>query len=370
MLPQHFSGLCKQITQEFSRQKVIVYIDDVLIMSRTYEEHLSLVERLLSTLKAAGVKIKPSKCTWFQPRVHYLGHLVGREGIRKSPEFVEKVLNFGKPQTVGDLRQFLGLANFQRKFVDRFSEIQKPLSELTGGRNRRKRIVWTPQMEESFEKLKAGLAEDVLLAYPEYGEDVKPLQLFVDASLVGAGACLCQEQRGEKRIIIYASTTFNKAERGYSTIERELAGLRWAVKTLRPFLMGSAFEVHTDHQPLVYLSNMKILDSRLARTHEDLASFDFKIVYVPGRENTAADHLSRPYLIGKTEFGDEGGDSLGELPSGISLHSKVDGGGDSMFESLVRLTVERPRDFPLAPVGQEQIKDIVGERIVEESCKV
>ena len=368
--PAAFQRAMQEITQEFPRQQVIVYIDDVLIMSRTFEEHLTLVEKLLSTLEGAGVKIKPSKCTWFQSSVQYLGHLVGKDGIQKSPEFVEKVLKFERPQTVGELRQFLGLANFQRKFVARFSEIQKPLSELTGGRNRRKRLNWTQQMEDSFEQLKTELAEDILLAYPEYGDTAKPLQLFVDASLVGAGACLCQEQRGEKRIIIYASTTFNKAECRYSTIERELAALRWAVKALRPFLMGSSFEIHTDHQPLVYLNNMRILDSRLARTHEDLAGFDFKIVYIPGKDNTAADHLSRPYVTTAEKVTNDSCNYLGKLPEGVRLHSKVDGGGDSLFESLIRLIAESPSGFEQVGVqGSGELRTLLVGELLKHPAK-
>ena len=222
--PACFQRAMQDVTKELPRDRVIVYIDDLLIMSSSFEEHLRLVSHVLSTLKSYGLKVKPEKCSWFKDEVDYLGHLVG---VRKSPQFVAKVRDFPKPSTMGELRSFLGLANFQRKFVANFSSIQKPLSEKTTGR-KSKLLHWSAEMNEAFETIKEKIAEDVCLSFPDYGPDSEPLQLFVDASGYGAGACLTQLQQNEQRIIAYSSTTFSKAERGYSTIERELAGLRWA----------------------------------------------------------------------------------------------------------------------------------------------
>ena len=300
-------------------------------MSSSFEEHLRLVSHVLSTLKSYGLKVKPEKCSWFKDEVDYLGHLVG---VRKSPQFVAKVRDFPKPSTMGELRSFLGLANFQRKFVANFSSIQKPLSEKTTGR-KSKLLHWSAEMNEAFETIKEKIAEDVCLSFPDYGPDSEPLQLFVDASGYGAGACLTQLQQNEQRIIAYSSTTFSKAERGYSTIERELAGLRWAVKSLRPFLMGCKVDIFTDHQPLIYLHTMQILDCRLARTLEDLAGFDYRIVDPPGKENIVADLLSR--VDGKVHFHINSilEEVPGTLPAEVYLMKAVPGGGDSLFESLL-----------------------------------
>ena len=123
----------------------------------------------------------------------------------------------------------LGLTNFQRKFVPNFSSIQKPLSEQTGGRGKPK-LVWTQEMTEAFELLKVKITEEVLLSFPDYSLDAEVLELYTDASGVGAGACLAQKQGDRIQVIAYASTTFNEAERRYSTIERELAAIRWASK--------------------------------------------------------------------------------------------------------------------------------------------
>ena len=193
---------------------------------------------------------------------------------------------------------------------------------------------WNTDMEEAFEILKRSICEDVCLAFPDYGEGAEPLELYVDASGIGAGACLAQKQDGDVRIIAYASTTFSEAQRHYSTIERELAALRWGVKALRPFIIGSPFILHTDHQPLIYLNNMKIIDSRLARTLEDLADFNFTIQYTPGKDNSAADALSRLYDSSCVHQSSEVTFEPDKLPPGLMIIEKVLGGGDCLFESL------------------------------------
>ena len=213
--------------------------------------------------------MKVSKCEFFKQQVTFLGHIISNSGIQKSPEFIEKIANYPKPSTVTELRQFLGLANFQRKFIDQFSTIAKPLTSMTGGA-KRKQIKWTDEMEVSFNTLREKLAEDLSLAFPDYRADANPLELYVDASGVGAGSCLIQKQKGEYKPIAYSSMTFSEAERRYSTIERELLALRWGVKNFRYFLFGVHFVIYTDHKPLLYLHNMSRDNPRLMRTLNDL----------------------------------------------------------------------------------------------------
>lgn len=335
--PAAFQREMQHILSGFPRRQVVVYIDDVLIMSSSFEEHVVLVSKVLSTLINYGVKVKLAKCHWFEQEVEYLGHLVSRDGLRKPESYVQKVGSFPLPQTVKELREFLGLANFQRKFVPMFSSIQKPLSEKTGGRGRRK-LEWTTEMLDAFNRLREKIQEDVLLTFPDYSPEACPLELYADASGIGAGACLAQKQGDQMKIIAYASTTFNAAERRYSTIERELTALRWAVKSLRPFLIGVDFIIHTDHQPLVYLQNMKIIDSRLARTLEDLADYNFQLRYTPGNQNAAADALSRLYHPDNVHSPADVDYESGRLSDGLVVLEKVDGGGNSLFESLHLLT--------------------------------
>ena len=333
--PAAFQRGMRDLLIEFPWKKVIVYVDDILIMGSTFEEHLTLVSQVLSTLLQHGVKIKLDKCEWAAGRVEFLGHVVSSSGVSKTEEFVKKVANFPQPETVQQLREFLGLVNFQRKFLQHCSEVQQPLSALTGG-SKNKKLDWTNKMIEAFEELKRLMKEDIELAFPDYSDGAEKLELWVDASQMGAGACLTQVQDGDLRIIAFASVTFDAAQRNYSILDKELTAMRWGVKTFRAFLYGVEFVLRTDHQPLVYLHNMRLVDSRLARTLEDLADFNFVIRYTPGRLNVAADTLSRlkPLLDAGDKAQDEPSDSL---PTGLMCDGgPVPGGGNSLFEALLK----------------------------------
>jgi hypothetical protein len=225
------------------------------MMSESFEEHLNLVRKVLSTLKANGIKIKVQKCQFFQQQVTFLGHLLSREGIKKSPDFTKKISDYSKPKTVSELRQFLGLLNFLRKFVHNCSVISKPVSALIGG-PKKQVLVWTDEMSASFEQLKEALLEDVCLSFPDYSEGASKLELFVDASSVGAGACLVRSQNGQYHTIGYDFMTFSPAQTRYSTIERELVAIRWGVQAFRAFVYDVSFLLYTDHKPLLYLHNM------------------------------------------------------------------------------------------------------------------
>ncbi|KAF0297925.1 Retrovirus-related Pol polyprotein from transposon 17.6 [Amphibalanus amphitrite] len=161
----------------FSRQQLVVYLDDLLLMESSFSGHLQLVDAVLSALEAHGITLNTSKCHWFQPEVKFLGHQLSAAGLRKAPEYIEKVQSFPRPQTVQELRRFLGLVNFQRKFVPRCSEVARPLSELTG-QSGSTALTWTPEMTDSFEQLKNEITRDVMLAFPDYSDTANPLCLW------------------------------------------------------------------------------------------------------------------------------------------------------------------------------------------------
>ena len=205
-----------------------------------------------------------------QKYIKFLGHIIDSSGLRKSPEYVEQIKNLGRPRTVHQLRQFLGIVNYQRKFVKDCSTTAKPLSELTG-LPAKTVLTWTDAMVKSFEQLKVDLQADITLAFPDYSKDSNPLSLWLDASATGAGACLTPEQEGHTKFIAFASMTFSNAQRNYSATGRELAALRRGVKTLHSFLCAVHFKIYTNHQALLYLYNMRLVNHRLARTVEELA---------------------------------------------------------------------------------------------------
>ena len=325
-----FQRVMQQILAPVLNQNIVVYIDDILIMSETFEEHILLVEKVLTLLRKSGIKVKVSKCEMFKSETNFLGHVISSEGIRKSPEYIESVRMAKKPETITDMRKFLGLVNFQRKFVANCSILTKPLSDWTSGA-KSKKIIWSQEMDVAYLKLKEEIAKDVMLAYPSYEKDVPKMELYVDASGTGTGACLMQKLKGEYKVIGYASKTFSDTQRRYNATDRELAALRWGIINFRGFLAGVPFILVTDHKPLIYLNNMAVTNSRLMRTVTELAEYEFEIKYRPGVDNEAADFLSR-LNDGEPRYEEVVDHKY--LPKELKKLCDVPGGGDSMFESI------------------------------------
>lgn len=174
--PAAFQREISSVLGGFPSKNVLCYLDDILILTDNFEDHLDLVRRVLLTLATAGMKVNISKCDWFGKEVEYLGHVVSEAGIRKTDAYVKKIRVYPLPRTIGELRAFLGFVNFQRKFLPRASEIQKPLSACTSGRRSRK-LLWTEGMLEAFKTLKEEMQAELTLAYPDYSEGASRLEL-------------------------------------------------------------------------------------------------------------------------------------------------------------------------------------------------
>jgi hypothetical protein len=264
-------------------QFILVYLDDILIFSRTREEHLVHLDKALEILRKHKFYARLHKCKFLCEELEYLGHIVGHGGIKPDPRKVKIVEDWPVPKNLHE-RQFLGLANYFRKYMQGYSTVVAPLTSLTKKSNA---WHWTPACQAAYEKVKALLTNAPLLVHPDPD---KPYEVICDASLEGIGAVLLQDGRP----IAYESRKLIPAERNYTTTEQELLAVVHALNVWRCYLEGAAggFTVVTDHCPLTFLSTQQNLSRRQARWNEFLSRFNFRWEYRPGRNNPA-DPLSR-----------------------------------------------------------------------------
>ena len=265
----------------------LIYLDDVLIFGTTFEEHLERLNKVLERIQKASLKLKPEKCSLMQAEVPFLGHIVSRHGIQPNPDNIAKVMSWSEPTNVTEVRQFLGLCSYYRRFIRDFAVIAKPLTELTCNDSE---LVWTDRCQHAFEELKASLVGPDIMAYPR---DDAPFILDTDACDVGIGAVLSQTQNGKERVIAYASRSLNKAERNYCVTDKELLAIKNFVEHFRQYLLGREFLIRTDHQALKWLFSLKEPKGRIARWIEILSAYNFTVEYRPGKKHGNADGMSR-----------------------------------------------------------------------------
>ena len=288
--PATFQRLMQVVLAGLEWSSCFVYIDDILVASRSFEEHLSHIKEVFSRLRKAGLCLKPKKCSFLCDQVVYLGHVISKKGIAPDPAKVQKVRDFPAPTDVSKLRQFLGLASYYRRFVPAFAKIAAPLHSLT---KKSSTFCWTCTCDTAFCKLKELLCDAPVLAYPRFG----PSEEFVietDASTVGLGAVLAQKQPdGTVHPIAYASRSLQPAERNYGISELETLGLVWAVKHFRPYILGYPCTVYTDHAACLSLLSSRNPSTKLARWALTIQEMNLTIKHRSGKKNANADALSR-----------------------------------------------------------------------------
>ena len=298
--PATFQRLMETVLADLIRDKCIVYIDDILVMGETLEDHLHNLKRVLQRLTEAGLKLKPAKCHFLQKKVEYMGHIVSAEGIAPDPRKVDAVRHFPQPDDHKRLRSFLGLASYYRRFIQDFSVVANPLFDLTP---KNAPFVWTQLCEEAFGRLKELMTGAPTLAFPDFA---RAFILETDASGEGLGAVLAQKlDDGAVHPIAYASRTLQPHERNYGVTELEALGVVWAVKHFRPYLYGHRCEVYTDHEALKSLLNTPHPSGKLAKWGLALQELDLDIRYPPGRKNSNADALSRSPISGSSVDADQ-----------------------------------------------------------------
>ncbi|KAJ3696419.1 hypothetical protein LUZ61_000124 [Rhynchospora tenuis] len=280
--PATFQTLMNNLFKPYLRQFILVFFDDILIYSKSLEDHVSHVSTALQVLADNQLFAKLSKCVFGVRQIEYLGHIISPQGVATDPSKIETMLNWPIPKTVKALRGFLGLTGYYRKFVKDYGSISKPLTDLT----RKNAFLWNPQAQLAFERLKKAMSEAPVLALPDYA---KQFIIETDASALGMGAVLMQDNKP----LAFLSKSFGVKNQGLSTYEKEFMALLTAVKKWRHYLLGQSFIIRTDQISLKHLLEQKITTALQHKGLCKLLGLTYTIEYKKGKENTVADALSR-----------------------------------------------------------------------------
>jgi len=285
--PATFQRLMNSVLTGMQGLKCLVYLDDIVIYGSSLEDHNKRLEEVLQRLRENKLKLQPDKCEFLRKETVYLGHIISENGISPDPSKLVAIKDFPEPKRVKDIQSFIGLAGYYRKFIENFSKIAKPLTRLT---KKTEKFIWTADQQDAFNKLKEKLTTAPVLRYPDFTQE---FIVTTDASAYALGAVLSQGTVGDDRPIAYASRVLTRAEQNYSTTEKELLAIVWAVKHFRPYVYGTKFKVVTDHKPLIWLFSVNDPGSRLIRWRLKLEEYDYEIIHKAGRANANADALSR-----------------------------------------------------------------------------
>ena len=302
--------------------------DDIILHGKDDQQHDERLEKLLQRLQQRGLTLNGEKCKFKMPQLEFMGYLLSTRGIGPTESKVEAVVNAREPASVAEVKSFMGLVNFSAKFIPNLATVSEPLRQLT-----RKGVTfkWGEKQQEAFKALKETLASAETLAY--YDKDAKT-RVIADASPVGLGAVLVQEQNGNWRPVYYASRSLTAVERRYSQTEREALALVWACERFHVYLYGKHFELETDHKPLEVIYSSKSQPSaRIERWVLRLQPYEFTVMYRPGPQNIA--------------------DALSRLTQEISNESK------NVAEEYIRYVAETaaPRAIPIQEIEEASAED-------------
>ena len=287
--PAIFQRTMNKIFKKYIDKFMNVYIDDIIIYSKDWNEHLEHIEIILKELQKTNMMLKLKKCEWAKKNVEYLGHIVGTDGLKPDPKKIEKIKNLKRPENVKQIREIIGLCSYYRRFIDGFSKIAKPINNL---KKKNVPFEWTEKQEEAFKELKEKLINYPILQHPNFE---KEFILITDASGEGLGAILEQlDEKGREIVISYASRNLIEAETRYPITELECLAIVWAIKYFHKYLIGKKFKIITDHAALKgFISTSKVPKGRRGKWMMELQQYDFEIIHRSGKENKNADALSR-----------------------------------------------------------------------------
>lgn len=285
--PSTFQRVMDNVLRDLIGKVCLVYMDDIIVYSTSYQEHLINLRKVFDALRKYNLKIQLDKSEFLCKEVAFLGHLVTADGVKPNPDKVVAIKNWPIPKTETELRGFLGTLGYYRRFIKDFAKIVKPLTtQLRKG----EKLTHSKEFIETFNKCKILLTSSHVLQYPDF---TKPFILTTDASQFAVGAVLSQGPIGQDRPVAFASRTLTKTEEKYSVIEKEFLAITWGCKYFRPYLYGKKFTLFTDHRPLTYMFSLKDPNDKMLRWRLRLQEFDYDVKYRPGKQNIVADGLSR-----------------------------------------------------------------------------
>lgn len=285
--PSTFQRVMDHVLRGLQNVICVVYLDDILVFSTSLQEHIVNLRKIFERLRESNFKIQMDKSDFLKHETAYLGHIITPNGVKPNPDKIKAIQNYPIPKTTKQIKGFLGLLGYYRRFIPNFAKLTKPMTSCL---KKGAKITLSSDYTDCFEHCKKLLTNDPVLQYPDF---TKEFILTTDASNFALGAILSQGTVGSDRPIAYASRTLNDSEVNYSTIEKELLAIVWATKYFRPYLYGRKFKIITDHKPLQWLMNLKESNSRLTRWKLKLSEYDYTVIYKKGKSNTNADALSR-----------------------------------------------------------------------------
>ena len=294
-----FQRMMEYVLSDLLPSTCLVYIDDVIVHSYTQAEHLQSLRKVFECLRFYNLKLKPSKCEFFKTELKFLGHIISDKGLKADPDKITAIKDWPQPKSVKQIRQFLGLSGFLRRYIKDYAIIARPITDLLQGYSNKKQsrssnlklekehFVWGKDQQAAFNKLKQTIAKDVTLAFPNFD---LPFKLSCDASRNGLGGWLEQVQpNGKYRPIAFASRKTSNAERQYPVHKIEFLALKWCVtEKFKDYLYGKSFVIYTDNNPLTYVLKSAKLDATSQRWLSQLEQYDFTIQYKPGVNNIVA----------------------------------------------------------------------------------
>lgn len=311
--PATFQRLMNEVLREYINKICVVYLDDILIFSTSLQEHLQSIRKIFNKLAQHNLKVQFDKCSFLKKETEFLGHVLTDKGLKPNPNKIKCIEEYSLPSTEKQLRGFLGVTGYYRKFIEGYAKLAQPMTKYLKKGN--KINIKDPEYISAFESLKKNITNHPILKFPDFE---KSFELTTDASNYAIGAVLTQG----KQPVCYASRTLNEHERNYSTTDKEFLAIVWAVTYFRPYLWGKRFKIITDHLPIKYLNKKysgKEFSQRNQRWLLKLQEYQFDIEYLKGKENKVADFLSRiPIEKERPE------QSIDEISDSATIHSELE----------------------------------------------